>query len=114
MDEKFYRWLLYLIRENKMVKFYQSPQWRRVRAERLKSDNYECQSCKAQGKYSKAQNVHHKKEVKEFPRLALDVENTESLCIVHHNEVHDRYLSIEEKKLKKLDSFKNFNPEERW
>ncbi|MCF8615051.1 HNH endonuclease, partial [Enterococcus faecium] len=28
MTEEFYRWLLQLIREDRMVKFYQSPEWR--------------------------------------------------------------------------------------
>ncbi|HCA4706598.1 TPA: HNH endonuclease, partial [Enterococcus faecium] len=29
MTEEFYRWLLQLIREDRLVKFYQSPKWRR-------------------------------------------------------------------------------------
>ncbi|MEJ4406616.1 HNH endonuclease, partial [Enterococcus faecium] len=31
MNEEFYRWLLQLIREDRLVKFYQSPKWRRLR-----------------------------------------------------------------------------------
>lgn len=114
MTEEFYRWLLQLIREDKMVKFYQSKQWRSVRAKRLKLDHNECQRCKLQGKYTKAKNVHHKKEVKKFPELALELENTESLCIVHHNEEHDRYVISSKKKQTKLENFKNFDPTERW
>lgn len=100
MDEQFYRWLLQLILDGRMIKFYQSKHWRSIRTQRLKLDHNECQRCRLQGKYTPAQNVHHKKEVKEFPELALDLDNTESLCIVHHNEEHDRYINTAKKKKK--------------
>ena len=114
LNEEYYRWLLKLIREDRLVKFYQSPPWRKLRQKAMKRDHYECQMCRALGRYHKVENVHHIKEVKDRPDLALDINNLMCLCIDHHNEVHERYMTIAEKKQKKLDSFKNFDPSERW
>ncbi|MGX7199211.1 HNH endonuclease [Enterococcus nangangensis] len=114
MDEKFYRWLVQLIRDGQLKKFYDCARWRKLRREAIKRDNNECQMCKHLGRYHRVENVHHIKEVKDRPDLALDINNLICLCVDHHNEVHDRYLSIEEKKQKKLESFKNFDPRERW
>lgn len=114
VSEEYYRWLLQLIREDRLVKFYQSPPWRKLRQKAMKRDNYECQMCKQQGRYHRVENVHHIKEVKDRPDLALDINNLMCLCIDHHNEVHERYMTIAEKKQKKLDSFQNFDPTERW
>ena len=42
-------------------------------------------------------HVHHKKEVKEFPELALDINNIETLCISCHNDEHDRLAEYKQK-----------------
>ncbi|WBX80132.1 HNH endonuclease signature motif containing protein [Virgibacillus salarius] len=97
-----------LIKENRLVKFYQSKEWRTLRLEALKRDNYECQECKRQGGVSLAQNVHHIKEVKQFPELALVLDNLESICIPCHNHEHKR---LEKYIRKKKPKFVN---EERW
>jgi 5-methylcytosine-specific restriction enzyme A len=100
-----------LIREDKLVKFYQSKEWRGedgIREKALKRDNYECQECKRKGDVSLAQNVHHIKEVKEFPELALVLDNTESVCINCHNKEHGRIFKYIRKKKPK------FMNEERW
>ncbi|HAP8326456.1 TPA: HNH endonuclease, partial [Enterococcus faecium] len=57
MTEEFYRWLLQLIREDRLVKFYQSPKWRRLREKAMKRDHYECQECRRLGKYHRVENV---------------------------------------------------------
>ena len=75
MTEEFYRWLLQLIREDRLVKFYQSPKWLRLREKAMKRDHYECQECRRLGKYHRVENVHHIKEVKDRPDLALDLDN---------------------------------------
>ena len=79
-----------LIQQDKLVKFYQSRSWRSLRLEALERDNNECQTCKRYGKVGEAQNVHHIKNVKEFPMLALSLSNLESICIKCHNNEHDR------------------------
>lgn len=70
--------------------------------EALKRDNNECQECKRQGfvhvdsikedgkRKSVELNVHHVKEIEHHPELALELDNLETLCIYHHNQVHDK------------------------
>ena len=111
MTEEFYRWLVKLIREDNLKKFYDCSKWRKLRQKAMKRDNYECQMCKQQGKYHKVNNVHHIKEVKDRPDLALTIDNLICLCIDHHNEVHERYVDGQNKKIK---DFKNFDSSERW
>lgn len=79
-----------LIQTNNLMKFYKSKEWLSLRKKALKRDNHECQLCKDNGKYHKAENVHHMKEVKTHPHLALDLDNLQCLCITCHNDVHDR------------------------
>lgn len=89
MNEKIYKWLLDLIDNDKLSKFYTSKTiWRPKRAEILKRDNYECQECKKLGKYSAATTVHHIKHLKKYPLLALTDSNLESVCDECHNILH--------------------------
>lgn len=106
MDPNTLRWIERLIREDKLVRFYQSGKWRAIRKRALERDHYECQRCAKHGRYRSAQNVHHLQEVKLRPDLALDINNVESLCIKCHNEVHD--------KRKRIDKRKPFVNIERW
>ncbi len=98
--------LIQLINSNNLMKFYNCKEWRSLSKETMIKNNNECQTCKSKGKYKKAENVHHIKEVKEHPELALEPDNLMCLCIPCHNEVHDRYDN------KKKD--KPFVNEERW
>ncbi|WP_241657123.1 HNH endonuclease [Halobacillus salinus] len=91
-----------------MVKFYQSDAWREVRTKALIRDNNECQECKRKGKVGLGQNVHHFKEVKTHPWLALQLDNVEAVCISCHNKEHKR---LEKYIRKKKPKFMN---EERW
>lgn len=96
-----------LVRLDNLMKFYKSKEWLELRKIALKRDNNECQLCKAKGKYHRAENVHHIKEVKTHPHLALTLDNLQCLCIRCHNEVHDR---LEQEK-NKMPKFMNV---ERW
>lgn len=78
----------------------------------MKRDHYECQECRRLGKYHRVENVHHIKEVKDRPDLALDLDNLICLCVEHHNEVHGRYLTALDKQEKKIESFANFDASE--
>lgn len=98
--------LIKYINGNQLMKFYKSREWFAVREQARKRDNYECQLCKAAGKYHKVENVHHIKEVKTHPHLCLTLSNLQSLCIKCHNKVHER-MADEERKPK-------FMNEERW
>lgn len=103
--------LLEYIRTDNLMKFYKSREWRELRLKVLKRDNHECQMCKRKGKYRKADCVHHIKEVKDFPMLALSFNNLMCLCNQCHNEVHDRLKdAVRNPKPKKME----FTNEERW
>lgn len=99
------RELIAFILNNELMKFYKSREWMQLRLKALKRDNYECQLCKENGRYHKAENVHHMKEVKTHPHLSLTLSNLQCLCIKCHNEVHDRLESTRAPK---------FMNEERW
>lgn len=82
-----------LVANGEENKVYKLQLWRRKRAAILKRDNYECQHCKRKAwrrKIVKATHVHHIKELKYYPELALDDDNLISLCFECHEEQHDR------------------------
>lgn len=97
--------LINWINTDKLMKFYKSKEWFAVREQARQRDNYECQLCKAEGKYHRVENVHHIKEVKTHPHLSLSLSNLQSLCIACHNKVHERLDEQHEVK---------FTNEERW
>ena len=121
--------IIQLIREDNLVKFYQCKEWRGkggLRDQALKRDNYECQECKRQGRVKSTRyltrgndpddteddikitlHVHHLKEVKQYPQLALVLNNLETLCVKCHNDYHDRLADVNAKRVK-------FTNEERW
>lgn len=86
--------LVTLIQSGKEFLFYQWPEWKRIRAEVLKLDHYECQKCKAEKhRYRKAMIVHHVKHLKDRPDLALDIYEKEerqliSVCKDCHEKLH--------------------------
>lgn len=97
-----------LIREDKLILFYKSKTFRQIRQQILTRDNYECQECKKENKLTTIQqaklDVHHIKELRDYPELALDMNNLVTICVYHHNLLDGR---IKPKK----DKFVN---EERW
>lgn len=66
--------------------FYHSPEWRKLRVVALQRDHYLCQNCLRNHRIKKATEVHHIKPVMDFPELALDLGNLESLCWRCHEE----------------------------
>lgn len=97
-----------LIELNQLVKFYKCKEWRNLRQRALERDNYECQVCKEAGRFSHAECVHHIKEVKVSPELALSLDNIICLCNSCHNDIHDKTELLNKDKKKK------FTNEERW
>lgn len=85
-------------------KFYDSREWKQLREERKRLDNYECQECKRNGlvsidtnEYSETAGrkkiqlvVHHVQELEQRPDLALEIDNLETLCVNCHNRIHGR------------------------
>lgn len=105
--------LVKLIADGKTDLFYSWASWLHIRDTVFKLDNYECQYCKARGKYSRAEIVHHVKHLKDRPELALSVCDGQerqlvSCCKLCHEEQHpERFNSIKK-------SAKKFTTEERW
>lgn len=99
-------------------RFYKRGAWLRLRQQALERDNYECRECKRQGKVTADSirvegerkrvvlNVHHKKEIEDYPQYALELWNLETLCIRHHNEIHDKQT--------KMNPNEKFQNEEKW
>lgn len=90
------------VTDQQKKKFYRSSSWESLRQHALKRDNFECQECKRQGRVhtdsikvegerkSIELNVHHKYEIEDYPKLALVLDNLETLCLNCHNVVHNR------------------------
>lgn len=104
-SEELVKWIVSLIKYKNIKAFYNSIYWLNKRAEALERDHNECQKCKSKGLFASADCVHHKKHVKKYPHLALELENLTSLCNSCHDEEHPE-------KLKK--SFKSQLNVERW
>ena len=60
------------MRYRKTNPFYLTKEWRRLRKEVLQDDKYECQDCKAKGKYKRANHAHHEMYLDKHPELALE------------------------------------------
>ena len=75
-------------------RFYCRKEWQEIREKVLRLDHYECQKCKAKGKYKRAVIVHHVHHLKDYPSMALDIYDKEgnrnlvSLCQSCHEEEH--------------------------
>lgn len=70
-------------------RFYHTPAWKALRLQRLQRDHYYCQPCKRAGRFFiSANTVHHRKPREQYPELALDIENVESICPACHNKNH--------------------------
>ena len=77
--------------------FYNSKAWKKLRQDALERDNYECQHCKEAGgvtvdsikqegkKKEIVLNVDHKYPIEHYPKLALVLDNLQTLCVYHHN-----------------------------
>lgn len=110
-------WIIQLIKDNQLEKFYKWHEWRELSEQIKKENNYECQLCKKRGFHTPARSVHHVQWVRKHPRLAMsrtytyngkEYQNLIPLCESCHNEQHpDKRVAREHKKEK-------FINEERW
>jgi 5-methylcytosine-specific restriction endonuclease McrA len=105
-----------LIKQDKVYLFYQTDEWKELRADVLEELHNECQDCLLHGRYTEADCVHHHNEVRHRPDLALSKYYTDAqgqrqrqlipLCNTCHNIRHE--------KLMKWQSKDKFTNEERW
>lgn len=79
--------------------FYNSTAWKQLRLQALERDNNECQHCKAEGKKKEViLNVDHKYPIELYPKLALVLDNLQTLCIYHHNVKEGRIFKQKKNK----------------
>ena len=87
------------IAEDKIYKFYKRKEWKKLKKEILKKEHFECEMCRAKGKYTRATLVHHVNYVRKHPNLALScyyyfngvkLKNLVALCHDCHEKIHDR------------------------
>ena len=93
--------------------FYTSRTWRKKRKEIINRDDRECQICKQNGRVTveieeEPLIVHHVKELKDYPELALVNDNLLTVC----NNCHE--TACHPKRLGKYQERKRFISEERW
>lgn len=98
VDKEFLKFIYNCIDNDDMHAFYTSKRWKEKRKQIIARDHCECQSCKRQGRLKilkvKSVNkherayVHHKKHLKNYPELALEDSNLETLCFACHELEH--------------------------
>lgn len=65
--------------------FYTSPEWLAVREQALVRDGARCSVARLLGgDCSETLHVHHLKPRREYPELALDLDNLLTVCASHH------------------------------
>lgn len=101
-------------RNKERYKFYKSKAWSDCRKLVLTRDHYLCQSCLSKKKIVQADVVHHKKELKDYPELALDLNNLVSWCHSCHNAHHKRLDHKQNKANNKLNVIISNENKEEW
>lgn len=101
-DVSLREWIIELMRTGKLYKFYKTDEWYELRGSVMEDHHYECEMCEADGKYGRADTVHHEFEVRKHPDMALTRwvsdddgmmrEVLHPLCNHHHNVVHGRFV----------------------
>lgn len=80
-------------RDLKYVRFYHSKAWKNLERWKLKDSEYLCEDCKAEGKITVAEEVHHDPPIQtpEGWENRLNPKILKSLCKRHHNIRHKRF-----------------------
>lgn len=88
-----------LLDTGKEINFYMSSAWQTLAAKVRRMDRYECQLCKARGRYSRGVIVHHVKHLRDRPDLALSIYDPDTgerqlltVCKKCHEEQHPEAL----------------------
>lgn len=93
--------------------FYNSTAWKKLRQQALERDNYECVMCKKEGRVTVDSkkvdgekkkivlNVDHIYPIEHYPKLALWLDNLQTLCIYHHNLKEGRIDQLKKHQFKR-------------
>ena len=68
------KWINELANEQKIYRFYQTVEWRSLRAEIMHKHHNECYKCRQYGKITKADTVHHVYHLRDYPEYGLSEE----------------------------------------
>lgn len=110
------KWIEKLVQENKIILFYHSAKWKKMRNVVLHAYHNECVLCKLDGKITTHDNrlkngnyrglqIHHMKEIELNPEHGLEpiitdlitgkkIVNLIPLCNYHHNMIHGKENNI--------------------
>ncbi|MEK4873138.1 HNH endonuclease [Niallia sp. FSL W8-1348] len=95
-------------RDPESRRFYKSAAWSKARKLALERDNYLCVHHLKRKQIVPADMVHHIKELRDYPELALTLDNLVSLCNACHEAEHpDRGRSKPKKKKSKINVIKS-------
>lgn len=78
------------MQEKRRDPFYNSAEWKKVRARVLRRDGYQCQEAKRYGRIEEATTVHHILPLQEWPQYRSAGWNLISLSSKAHEGMHDR------------------------
>lgn len=90
-------------RDQESRRFYKSNDWLRCRELVLIRDKHLCQRCLDNKRITKADVVHHIKELKDYPELGLEESNLVSLCHKCHNNEHKKGKKQKNESAVKID-----------
>lgn len=91
-------WIRELIAEGNTAPFYNTAEWNELRERKRRAEHYECERCRAKGRYRPGRTVHHKKYLRQFPELAMDYDNLECLCEECHYGEHHKQVQLNEER----------------
>ncbi|WP_294406828.1 HNH endonuclease [uncultured Clostridium sp.] len=76
------------VKRDRVQKFYNNPQWARVRLEAIKRANGLCEVCKAKGRFKAGNEVHHIVKVANGnSRTHYDLDNLIFVCTKCHRVI---------------------------
>lgn len=122
-------WIRGLMDKHELWRFYKTPEWIQLKTQVLMDNHYECRICRSKGivtRYDEGEDgtrrrlstVHHVKEVRKHPELALERyyydragnrhENLIPVCKACHNALHNRTFDG------RARAGKKFTTPERW
>lgn len=82
--------------DKKYKSFYNTEEWKNLRAWKFGQANGCCEMCKRKGMIIEGKQVHHIVPIEEDWSKRLDPDNLELLCIRCHNEVHMRTSPLQD------------------
>lgn len=96
--------------KDKFQAFYNSKDWKNLRALKFADANGLCEKCLKVGKVVQGVDVHHIKPIEFYWNKRLDYYNLILLCKDCHNEIHNRESSLQ----KFLRDWDNMEKEKIW